>query len=88
MSVDIDVLDPAFAPARDTLEEVASPPVSCSLFCGRCRADQIVAADVVEVSPPYDHAEITSLAAATVIYDLLAVVARSAHGAAAIEVSL
>jgi len=37
--------------------------------------EQLVAADVVEVSPPYDHAEITSLAAATVIYDVIAVMA-------------
>ena len=31
----------------------------------------IVSADVVEVAPAYDHAEITSLAAATVAYELV-----------------
>ena len=36
----------------------------------------LVGADVVEVSPPYDHAEITALAAATVVYDLLTLLAR------------
>jgi agmatinase len=36
-----------------------------------------VAADVVEVSPPYDHTEITSLAAASVIYDVIALMARN-----------
>ena len=29
-----------------------------------------VSADVVEVSPAYDHAEVTSLAAATIVYEL------------------
>ncbi len=37
---------------------------------------QLVSADVVEVSPPYDHAELTSLAAATVVYELVSLLAR------------
>lgn len=40
----------------------------------------IVAADVVEVAPAYDHAEITSLAAATVVFDIVTLMARSAGG--------
>ena len=35
----------------------------------------LVGADVVEVAPAYDHAEITALAAATVAYDYLCLVA-------------
>jgi arginase family enzyme len=35
-----------------------------------------VAADVVEVSPPYDVAEITALAAATLVYDLTSLMAK------------
>ena len=31
----------------------------------------LIGADVVEVAPAYDHAEITSIAAATVVFDLL-----------------
>ena len=38
---------------------------------------QLVSADVVEVSPPYDHAELTSLAAATVVYELACLLAAS-----------
>jgi len=30
----------------------------------------LISADVVEVSPAYDHAEVTSLAAATIVYEL------------------
>ena len=37
----------------------------------------LIAADVVEVSPAYDHAELTSLAAATIIYELTNLFAKS-----------
>jgi agmatinase len=36
----------------------------------------LVSADLVEVSPAYDHAEITSIAAATVIFDIVALLTR------------
>lgn len=36
-----------------------------------------MAADVVEVSPPFDHAESTSLAAATLVYEIISLMARS-----------
>ena len=45
----------------------------------------LVGMDVVEVSPPYDHAEITAIAAATVAHDWLCLLARDA-GAAPREV--
>ena len=37
----------------------------------------LVSADVVEVSPEYDHAEVTSLAAATIVYELTNLFAKS-----------
>jgi agmatinase len=37
---------------------------------------QIVGADVVELAPAYDHAQITSLAAAHMVYQLIALFAR------------
>jgi agmatinase len=40
---------------------------------------QVASADVVEVSPPFDHAEITGIAAAHVVYELLSVMAPT-HG--------
>ncbi len=36
----------------------------------------LVGADVVEVAPAYDHAEITAVAAATVVFDLITLLAR------------
>jgi guanidinobutyrase / D-arginase len=40
----------------------------------------LVGADVVEVAPAYDHAEVTALAAATVIFDMIALLARARKG--------
>ena len=40
----------------------------------------LVGADVVEVAPAYDHAEVTALAAATVIFDMITLVAQAKKG--------
>ena len=77
LSVDIDVLDPAFAPGTGTPEMGGFTSRELLSLLRALPGEQLVAADVVEVSPPYDHAEITSLAAATVIYDVIAVMARA-----------
>ena len=70
VTVDIDGLDPSVAPGTGT-------PVCGGLFMHQLspmlRALQginVVGMDVVEVSPPYDHAEITALAGATVALEL------------------
>ncbi len=72
VSIDIDVLDPAFAPGTGTPE--AGGMTSRELLARAARADRAqhrVGADIVEVSPAYDHAEITGIAAAHVGYELL-----------------
>ena len=75
VSVDIDVLDPAFAPGTGTPE--AGGLTSRELLAIlRSFADlNLVGADVVEVSPAYDHAEITGIAASHVVYELLSALA-------------
>jgi agmatinase len=80
VSVDIDVLDPAHAPGTGTPE--AGGMTSRELLGvlrGLAGAD-VVSADVVEVAPAYDHAEITGIAAAHVVYELLSVLAKPAAG--------
>jgi len=69
ISFDIDGLDPAFAPGTGTpvVGGLASWQ-ALELMRGLQGLD-LVGMDVVEVSPPYDHAEITALAAATVAYE-------------------
>ncbi len=75
ISVDIDVLDPAAAPGTGTPE--AGGLTSRELLgILRGLADlKIAAADVVEVAPAYDHAEITATAAAHVVFELVSLLA-------------
>ena len=77
VSIDIDVLDPAAAPGTGTPEAggLTSRELLHTLR-GLVGLD-IVGADIVEVAPVYDHAEITGIAAAHAGYELLAVLARN-----------
>jgi agmatinase len=75
VSIDIDVLDPAYAPGTGTPEAGGLSSRELLGILRRMTALDIVGADVVEVSPPYDHAEISALAAAHVVYELLALIA-------------
>ena len=71
VSIDIDVLDPAHAPGTGTPE---AGGITSRELLGIIRSFSklnLVGADVVEVAPAYDHAEITGIAAAHVIYELL-----------------
>jgi agmatinase len=74
LSFDIDVLDPAFAPGTGTPEIGGLASWQVQAMLRRLAAIRFVGMDVVEVSPPYDHAEITALAAATVVWEYLALI--------------
>ena len=76
LSLDIDVLDPAFAPGTGTPESGGLTSRELLSVLRGLTGVNLVGGDVVEVAPAYDHAEITSIAAATVVYDLLALLAR------------
>ena len=78
LTFDIDCLDPAFAPGTGT-------PVSGGLTTAQALeairslgSVDLVGMDVVEVSPPYDVAEITALAAATLAHDFICLQAAKA----------
>ena len=76
VSIDIDVLDPAHAPATGTPE--AGGLTSRELL-GLLRGFDglnLIGADIVEVAPAYDHAEITGIASAHVAYELISLLAR------------
>jgi agmatinase len=77
LSIDIDVLDPAFAPGTGTPEMGGLTSRELLALVRALPREQLVAADLVEVSPVYDHAEITSLAAATLGYEITSLMARA-----------
>jgi guanidinobutyrase / D-arginase len=72
ISIDIDVLDPAHAPGTGTPEAGGLTSRELLGILRGLAGLPVVGADVVEVSPAYDHAEITAVAAAHVCFDLLA----------------
>jgi agmatinase len=82
ISVDIDVLDPAHAPGTGTPEPGGLTTRELQLILRGLDGVQLCGGDVVEVSPPYDHAELTALAAANVVYELLGLLALQASAPA------
>ncbi|MET8871538.1 agmatinase [Nocardia sp. NPDC004604] len=71
VSIDIDVLDPAFAPGTGTPEAGGLTSRELLRMLRQLTGLNIIGADVVEVAPAYDHAEITCVAAATLVFDLV-----------------
>jgi agmatinase len=75
VSIDIDVLDPAHAPGTGTPEPGGLTTREMMLILRGMAGLPIVGADVVEVAPPYGHAELTALAASNLAYECLALFA-------------
>ncbi|MFB9378322.1 agmatinase [Kineococcus gynurae] len=75
VSVDIDVLDPAAAPGTGTPEAGGLTSRELLHTLRGLLGLNVVGADIVEVAPAYDHAEITGVAAAHVAYEILSVLA-------------
>lgn len=71
ISVDIDVLDPAHAPGTGTPEAGGITSRELLEILRGMRGMNLIGADVVEVAPAYDHADITAVAASHVAYDLI-----------------
>lgn len=77
LSIDIDVLDPAFAPGTGTPEIGGLYSREMLQLVRGLVGLNIVGADVVEVSPAYDHADVTSLAAATLVFEMMALLTKN-----------
>ncbi len=71
LSFDIDALDPAFAPGTGTPEMGGLASWQVQAILRRLGGIAFVGMDVVEVAPDLDHAEITALAAATIVWEYL-----------------
>ncbi|GMG83493.1 agmatinase [Paralimibaculum aggregatum] len=79
LSFDIDCLDPAYAPGTGTpvcggLSSWTAK--ECLRRLGLAGGTRIVGMDLVEVSPPFDHAEVTALAGATLALEMICLYAR------------
>lgn len=75
LSFDIDALDPAFAPGTGTPEPGGLSMREAQALLRGLKGLDIVAGDVVEVAPPYDAAAVTALAGATLMFEILALMA-------------
>ncbi|UOQ89192.1 agmatinase [Agromyces endophyticus] len=81
LSIDIDVLDPAHAPATGTPEVAGLTTRELFATIRGLTGIGIIGADIVEVAPAYDHAQLTGLAAAHTVWEVLSVMAFDAkHG--------
>lgn len=75
LSVDIDVLDPAHAPGTGTPEAGGMTSRELLRMIRQFSDFNLVGADVVEVSPAYDHAQITAVSASHVSYEIVSAMA-------------
>ena len=75
VSIDIDVLDPAAAPGTGTPEAGGLTSRELLGVLRGLKGLRLEAADLVEVAPAYDHAEVTSMAASHVAYELVSLLA-------------
>lgn len=77
ISFDIDGLDPAYAPGTGTPEIGGLTTLEAQTLLRGLRGLNLIGADVVEVSPPLDSSGNTALVAATIMYEILCLLAES-----------
>ena len=82
VSFDIDSIDPAFAPGTGTPEVGGLTTLEAQGLIRGLRGLNLVGADVVEVSPPFDPFGNTALIGATMMYELLCLLAEKIHSGA------
>jgi agmatinase len=81
VSVDVDVLDPAHAPGTGTPEAGGMTSRELLAMIRALRAVNLVGADVVEVAPAYDHAQITAIAASHIAYEIISAMTKETASA-------
>ncbi len=77
VSLDIDAVDPAFAPGTGTPEVGGLSSYQMLQLVRGLQGLNIVGFDLVEVCPPYDHGDITSILAANLAFEFLSLLALS-----------
>jgi guanidinopropionase len=77
LSFDIDSLDPAFAPGTGTPEVGGFTTAEALAMLRALRGIDFIGGDVVEVAPPFDPSGITALAGATMMFEILCLLAEA-----------
>jgi agmatinase len=75
ISFDIDAVDPAYAPGTGTPEVGGLNSYQAMQLVRGMQGLKLVGFDLVEVSPPYDHGDITAILAANLVFEFLSLVA-------------
>ena len=75
VTLDIDSIDPAYAPGTGTPEVGGFTSYQMLQLVRGLRGLNVVGFDLVEVSPPYDHGDITSILAANLLFEFLSLLA-------------
>jgi agmatinase/guanidinopropionase len=75
VSIDIDSADPAYAPGTGTPEVGGLSSYQLLQLVRGLRGLNLVGFDIVEVSPPYDHSDITAMLASNVVFEYLSLLA-------------
>ncbi|MFQ5855082.1 MAG: agmatinase [Anaerolineae bacterium] len=77
VSFDVDSLDPAFAPGTGTPEVGGMTTIEAQALLRGLRGLDLIGGDVVEVSPPFDPSGNTALVGATMMYEILCILAET-----------
>ncbi len=77
ISFDVDSLDPAFAPGTGTPEVGGLTTIQALTLLRGLRGLDLIGGDVVEVSPPFDPSGITALVGATMMFEILCLLAEA-----------
>lgn len=75
VSMDIDSADPAYAPGTGTPEVGGLSSYQLLQLVRGLRGLNLIGFDLVEVSPPYDHADITAVLASNIVFEYLSLIA-------------
>jgi guanidinopropionase len=85
LSFDVDGLDPAYAPGTGTPEIGGYSPFEAQQMVRGARGLNLIGGDVVEVAPPFDPSGNTALVGATMMFEILCVLAEAVAGRKATE---
>ena len=80
VTFDVDGLDPVYAPGTGTPEVGGFSTLEAQLMLRGLRGLNLIGGDVVEVSPPFDQSGNTALVGATMMFEILCLLAESRAG--------